>query len=60
MVDKLTHEVMQESPWSMMFADDIVICGQNRWKIICRGGGLHSKEEEWKSASEDFAIFKST
>ncbi|KAI5094885.1 beta-ureidopropionase [Silurus meridionalis] len=26
-MDRLTDEVRQESPWTMMFADDIVICG---------------------------------
>ncbi|KAI5622887.1 secretory phospholipase A2 receptor-like isoform X1 [Silurus asotus] len=29
-MDRLTDEVRQESPWTMMFADDIVICGERR------------------------------
>ena len=33
-MDRLTDEVRQESPWNMMFADDIVICSKvkNRWR----------------------------
>ena len=27
LIDWLTNEVREESPWTMMFADDIVICG---------------------------------
>ena len=26
-MDRLTDEVRREAPWTMMFADDIVICG---------------------------------
>ncbi|KAK3559199.1 hypothetical protein QTP86_005200 [Hemibagrus guttatus] len=29
-MDQLSEEVRQESPWTMMFADDIVICSENR------------------------------
>ncbi|KAK3525760.1 hypothetical protein QTP70_007516 [Hemibagrus guttatus] len=28
-MDQLSEEVRQESPWTMMFADDIVICSEN-------------------------------
>ncbi|KAI5102778.1 hypothetical protein C0J45_8130 [Silurus meridionalis] len=28
-MDRLKDEVRQESPWTMMFADDIVICGES-------------------------------
>ena len=30
LIDRLMNEVKQESPWNMMFAYDIVICGKSR------------------------------
>ena len=44
-MDRLTDEVRQESPWNMMFADDIVICNESKKT----GGDMHLREEEWKS-----------
>ncbi|MFY0383419.1 RNA-directed DNA polymerase, partial [Bacillus sp. YIM B13582] len=32
-IDRLMDEVRQESPWTMMFADDIVICGESREQV---------------------------
>ncbi|KAI5616025.1 hypothetical protein C0J50_8520 [Silurus asotus] len=32
-MDRLTDEVRQESPWTMMYADDIVICGKSREQV---------------------------
>ncbi|KAF7709800.1 hypothetical protein HF521_016650 [Silurus meridionalis] len=32
-MDRLTDEVRQESPWTMMFLDDIVICGESREQV---------------------------
>ncbi|XP_065642625.1 uncharacterized protein LOC136074248 [Hydra vulgaris] len=32
-MDRLTDEVRQESPWTMMFADDIVICSESREQV---------------------------
>lgn len=29
-MDRLTDEVRQESPWTMMFAGDIIICSESR------------------------------
>ena len=29
-MNRLTNEVRLESPWTMMFADDIVICSESR------------------------------
>ena len=40
MMDRLTGEVQQESPWTMMFADGIVICCENR-------EGVEEKLERW-------------
>ncbi|KAI5613467.1 hypothetical protein C0J50_11355 [Silurus asotus] len=32
-MDRLTDEVRQKSSWTMMFADDIVICGESREQV---------------------------
>ncbi|KAK3566282.1 hypothetical protein QTP86_030576 [Hemibagrus guttatus] len=32
-MDQLSEEVRQESPWTMMFADDIVICSESREQL---------------------------
>ncbi|KAK3526332.1 hypothetical protein QTP70_024279 [Hemibagrus guttatus] len=32
-MDQLSEEVRQESPWTMMFADDIVICSESRQQV---------------------------
>ena len=37
---RLTDEARQESVWTMMFADYIVICSESRKQV---------EEEEWKS-----------
>ena len=31
-MDRLTNEVRRETPWTMLFADDIVICEETRKK----------------------------
>ncbi|XP_013866635.1 uncharacterized protein LOC106519479 [Austrofundulus limnaeus] len=45
LMDRLTDEVRQESPWTMMFADDIVICGQSREQV-------EENLERWRFALE--------
>ena len=40
-MDRLTNEVGQEYPWTMMFADDIVICSESREQI-------EEKLERWR------------
>ncbi|KAK3515281.1 hypothetical protein QTP70_013483 [Hemibagrus guttatus] len=37
-MDQLSEEVRQESPWTLMFGDDIVICSESRWRKTWRGG----------------------
>ena len=32
-MDRLTDEIRQESPWTMMFVDDIVICSLSREEV---------------------------
>ncbi|KAK3540824.1 hypothetical protein QTP86_002367 [Hemibagrus guttatus] len=48
-MDQLSEEVRQESPWTMMFADDIVICSESReqgdenlerWKFALERRGM--------------------
>ncbi|KAI5090185.1 hypothetical protein C0J45_20320 [Silurus meridionalis] len=44
-MDRLTDEVRQESPWTMMFADDIVICGESSEQV-------EKSLERWRYALE--------
>ncbi|KAK3563366.1 hypothetical protein QTP86_021842, partial [Hemibagrus guttatus] len=44
-MDQLSEEVRQESPWTMMFADYIVICGESREQV-------EENLERWRFALE--------
>ncbi|KAK3552267.1 hypothetical protein QTP86_006076 [Hemibagrus guttatus] len=44
-MDQLSEEVRQESPWTMMFADDIVICSESREHV-------EENLERWRFALE--------
>ncbi|KAK3533116.1 hypothetical protein QTP70_007304 [Hemibagrus guttatus] len=44
-MDQLSEEVRQESPWTMMFADDIVICSESRERV-------EENLERWRFALE--------
>ncbi|KAK3568192.1 hypothetical protein QTP86_000235 [Hemibagrus guttatus] len=44
-LDQLSEEVIQESPWTMMFADDIVICSESREQV-------KENLERWRFALE--------
>ncbi|KAK3560504.1 hypothetical protein QTP86_009647 [Hemibagrus guttatus] len=44
-MDQLPEEVRQESPWTMMFADDIVICSESREQV-------EENLERWRFALE--------
>ncbi|KAK3563935.1 hypothetical protein QTP86_006208 [Hemibagrus guttatus] len=44
-MDQLSEEVRQESPWTMMFADDIVICNESREQV-------EENLERWRFALE--------
>ena len=41
----MTDEIRQESPWTMMFADDIVICSDSRQQ-------MEEHLESWRYALE--------
>ena len=44
-MDRMTDDIREEAPWTMMFADDIVICSESyEW--------LEQKLESWKYALE--------
>ncbi|KAK3539909.1 hypothetical protein QTP70_019554 [Hemibagrus guttatus] len=44
-MDQLSEEVRQESPWTMMFADDIVICSESMEQV-------EENPERWRFALE--------
>ncbi|KAK3533150.1 hypothetical protein QTP70_011138 [Hemibagrus guttatus] len=44
-MDQLSEEVRQESPWTVMFADDIVICSESREQV-------EENLEKWRFALE--------
>ena len=44
-MDRMTDDIREEAPWTMMFADDIVICSESKeW--------LEQKLESWRYALE--------
>ena len=54
LIDRLTEKVRQESPWSMMFGHDIVICEKikeqaeaslEKWRAALESRGLRSAEQ---------------
>ena len=44
-MDRMTDEIREEAPWTMMFADDIVICSQSKEHV-------EEKLESWRYALE--------
>ena len=45
MMDRKTDEIRDEAPWTMMFADDIVICSESKEQV-------EEKLESWRYALE--------
>lgn len=52
MIDTLTDEVRQKFPWTMMFADDIVICRGSKWKKAWGGRGMKMCQNKAEYVSE--------
>ena len=44
-MDRLTGEIRQEAPLTMMFADDIVICSESKEQVV-------EKLDRWRYALE--------
>ena len=44
-MDRMTDDIREEAPWTMKFADDIVICSESK-------GWLEQKLESWRYALE--------
>ena len=44
-MDRLTDEIREEAPWTMMFADDVVICSESKAQV-------EEKPESWINALE--------
>ena len=44
-MDKMTDDIREEAPWTMMFADDIVICSESKERV-------EEKLESWRYALE--------
>ncbi|KAK3513060.1 hypothetical protein QTP70_000945 [Hemibagrus guttatus] len=55
-MDQLSEEVRQGSPWTMMFADDIVICSESREQVEValerRGMKVSHSKTEYMSVNE--------
>ena len=44
-MDRMTDEIREEAPWTMIFADDIVICSESKAQV-------EEKLESWRYALE--------
>ena len=44
-MDRMTDDIREEAPWTMMFADDIVICSESKERV-------EEKLESWRYALE--------
>ena len=44
-MDRMTDEIREEAPWTIMFADDIVICSESKEQV-------EEKLESWRYALE--------
>ena len=46
---RMTDEIREEAPWTMMFADDIVICSKSKEQV-------EDKLESWRYALERMKV----
>ena len=45
--DMMTDEIREEAPWTMMFADDVVICSESKEQVEeIEAGDMLRREEE--------------
>ena len=44
-MDRMTDEIREEAPWTIMFADDIVICSESKEQV-------EEKLERWRYSLE--------
>ena len=49
MMDRMTDDIREEAPWTMMFADDIVICSESKERV-------EEKLESWRYALERMKV----
>ncbi|KAK3574555.1 hypothetical protein QTP86_010175 [Hemibagrus guttatus] len=55
-MDQLSEEVRQESPWTLMFADDIVICSESREQVEENLERWRSRGQQSKQGCPDFPL----
>ncbi|KAK3570020.1 hypothetical protein QTP86_009157 [Hemibagrus guttatus] len=61
-VDQSSEEVRQESPWTMMFADDIVICSESRTQVrfSLRSQPMYQSGKGYKAISKALGLPRTT
>ena len=48
-MDVISEDTEEGTPWTMLFADDLVICGHSR-------EGLEKRLEDWRKRLEDIGL----
>ena len=51
-MDRMTNDIREEATWTMMFADDIVICSESKEQRSWRAGDMLWREEELSQLGE--------
>ena len=53
-MNMMTDDIREEAPWTMMFADDIVICSENSWRYALerRGMKVNRRKIEYMCVNE--------
>lgn len=50
-MDRLLHKIRQESPWTIMFTDDIVICSECREQVEGSLETCRNRNQIWFASS---------